>query len=495
MKATSLLRVAMGTGALCLAFTFAPVTAASAAPTAFVPCSSGATGLIAAINAANGSGGGTISLAPGCTYVLTTPNNGENGLPVVLTPISVFGNGATVTGSGAVRIFEVDGPGGNLSLRNITLTGGSASDFGGAIFNSSGTVILNQSVVTGNSAITAGGGIASGTFGPTTATLILNGSLVTNNRSPGTGNFDGSGGGIVNAQGNATLNFSRVSNNFAGGPSGGGIATGNLMGSPGPTSQLTLNFSQVNNNTAPNAGGGGIQNLAGNVAINVSQVDGNTSLNGGGIASGNGAGGGPGGPPPGTASLTLFFSQVNGNTATAPVPAPGPMSGPPIAAGGIANGGNAVINGSEVEGNTATTTSGAGIVNHGTMTLSFTEVSHNTAAGSGGTASGGGIVNANVGPLTGAPVSGILTINFSTVTGNSAGGFGGGILNGLPNPKMPITGTLTMNHSAVIGNSAALGGGGIYSVPGGTVALKFTLVNANHPDNCEPTATIPGCSG
>ena len=245
-------------------------------------------------------GGGTISLAPGCTYALTTPNNGENGLPVVITPISVFGNGATITGSGAVRIFEVDGPGGNLSLRNVTLTGGSASDFGGAIFNSSGTVTLNQSVVTGNSAVTAGGGIASGTFGPTTATLILNGSLVTNNSSPGTGNFDGSGGGIVNAQGNATLNFTRVSNNFAGGPSGGGIATGNLMGSPGPTSQLTLNFSQVNNNTAPNAGGGGIQNLAGNVAINVSQVNGNTSLNGGGIASGNGAGGGPGGPPPGT---------------------------------------------------------------------------------------------------------------------------------------------------------------------------------------------------
>ena len=84
-----------------------------------------------------------------------------------------------------------------------------------------------------------------------------------------------------------------MSNNFAGGAAGGGIASGNYMGSPGPTSQLTLNFSQVNDNTAPNAGGGGIQNLAGNVSINVSQVNGNTSLNGGGIASGNGAGGGP----------------------------------------------------------------------------------------------------------------------------------------------------------------------------------------------------------
>jgi hypothetical protein len=68
----------------------------------------------------------------------------------------VFGNNAMITGSGAVRIFEVDGPSGNLSLQNVTLTGGTASDFGGAIFNSSGTVTLNESVVTGNSAAMAG---------------------------------------------------------------------------------------------------------------------------------------------------------------------------------------------------------------------------------------------------------------------------------------------------------------------------------------------------
>ena len=497
MRLTSLLKMAMGTSAALLVFTVAPAITASAAPPTFVPCASGAAGLIAAVNAANGSGGGTIILAWGCTYALpTTPDNGENGLPVVTTPIAVFGNGATINGSGAVRIFEVDGPGGNLSLRNVTLTGGSVPDFGGAILNSSGTVTLNHSVVTGNSAVNAGGGIASGTFGPNTATLTLNGSLVTNNSSPGDGvqplDGSGSGGGIVNAQGKATLNFTRVSNNFAGGAAGGGIASGNYMSSPGPTSQLTLNFSQVNNNTAPNAGGGGIQNLAGNVAINVSQVNGNTSLNGGGIASGNGAGGGPGGPPPGTSSLTIFFSQVNGNTSTAPVPPP--MTGPPIAAGGIANGGSAFITGSEVENNTATTISGAGIVNHGTMTINWSEVNHNTAAGTGGTASGGGILNASAGPGTNPP-SGVLTINFSQVNGNSAGGFGGGILNGLPSPVMPSTGTLTLNHSQVNGNSAAKGGGGIYSVTGGVVSLTSTSVKGNIIDNCEPISSIAGCTG
>ena len=112
---------------------------ATAAPAATVSCASGQTGLIAAVNAANSAGGGTISLASGCTYNLTAPDNSENGLPVITTRVSVNGNGATVDGNGAVRIFEVD-EGGNLSVQNATLTHGSAGDFGGAIVNMSGTV-------------------------------------------------------------------------------------------------------------------------------------------------------------------------------------------------------------------------------------------------------------------------------------------------------------------------------------------------------------------
>ena len=81
---------------------------------------------------------------------------------------------------------------------------------------------------------------------------------------------------------------------------------------------------------------------------------------------------------------------MNGNTALAPVPVPGPMSGPPIAAGGIANGGVAVLNNTQVNNNTASHTSGGGIVNHGTMTLINSQVNGNTAAGSGVVASGGG---------------------------------------------------------------------------------------------------------
>ena len=386
-----------------------------------------------------------------------------------------------------MRIFEVDGPSGSLWLSNVKLTHGSASDFGGAILNAGGTVSVNQSTIANNTAVTAGGGIASGTFPGTsgTPTLTVNGSWIINNNSPGTGNFDGVGGGIANNHGTVSINGSQINNNTAGGPQGGGIATGNLDGQPGPLASLAVNFTQVNDNTAPNAGGGGIQNLSGVVKINGSQVNGNTSLNGGGIASGNGNGG----TPPNPARLEVNFSQVNDNTATAP---PG-SQGPPIAAGGIANGGTAILNGVEVVGNIALHTSGGGIVNHGTMTLNFTDVSHNKAEGTGGVASGGGIISAQ-----GMGVPTTLTMFLSSVSDNTAGGVGGGIANGLPNPKNPTMslpgGTLNITLSLITENTATLGGGGIFNVQA-PVTLTHTLVFANHPDNCEPTATITGCTG
>ena len=104
---------------------------------------------------------------------------------------------------------------------------------------------------------------------------------------------------------------------------------------------------------------------------------------------------------------------------------------PPIAAGGIANGGNAVLNNTEVDNNTASFTSGGGIVNHGTMTLNKSEVNGNTAAGTGLSASGGGIISAQGPP--GTPIT-TLTLNNSEVNNNRAGGDGGGIANGSPRP-------------------------------------------------------------
>jgi hypothetical protein len=168
------------------------------------------------------------------------------------------------------------------------------------------------------------------------------------------------------------------------------------------------------------------------------------------------------------------------------------MSGPPIAAGGLANGGSAILNQSEVDNNTASHTSGGGIVNHATMTLNHSRVVGNSAAGEGVLSSGGGIVNADGPP--GTPPA-VLTLNQSAVDDNSAGGDGGGIANGIPlgGPMPLVGGQITMNQSEVVGNSA-LHGGGVFN-SGGTVALHNSRIVDNTPDNCEPSGTVPGCIG
>ena len=448
-------------------------------PAAHVSC--GQAALVSAIDAANTAGGGTLKLAHGCDYQLTvSPDSSENGLPPITTQITINGNHATIDGTNSFRDFEVDGPGGSLSARELTITGGFAQDFGGGIANFGGGVTLDHAKVDGNAAVVAGGGIASATFDLSSIpTVTLRHSSVSHNRQTlGASDGGGGGGGIVNVDGTVSLDHTRVNANTAQGGVGGGIASGDYFGEGGQP-VLTLHHSQVNRNVAPNAGGGGIQNLLGTATLSHSQVNGNTSLNGGGIASGNQ------GSPTGTAELKLSHSTVSGNTATA---GPG-GEGPPLAAGGIANGSDAVLNHSKVDHNKAPNGIGAGIVNHGTMSVNRSEVNGNTAAASGFPGSGGGIFNAEGPPGTG---GGILTLDHSRVNHNSAGGSGGGILNGLHMGQILAAGQLTLKHSEVMHNNAAKGGG-IFNADG-TVTLTSSYVTGNHVDNCEPTNTIAGCT-
>jgi hypothetical protein len=179
--------------------------------------------LIAAINAANDEttnpGPDTINLETGCTYTLTVANNVNNGLPIVASEIEINGNGATIRRDSAAPLFRIleVASGAKLTLNSLTITGGRPSavsnfDGGGGILNG-GTLTLNNSSVSGNTA-QFGGGIKS------PGTLALNSSTVS-------GNSAAFGGGIGN-QGTATLNSSTVSDNTANqrgpsGDSGGGI--------------------------------------------------------------------------------------------------------------------------------------------------------------------------------------------------------------------------------------------------------------------------------
>jgi hypothetical protein len=125
--------------------------------------------------------------------------------------------------------------------------------------------------------------------------------------------------------------------------------------------------------------------------------------------------------------------------------------------GGILNDGTLRVTSCTLSGN-ASTGNGGAIDNAGTLAVTNSTLSGNSAAG------GGGIVN-----------EGTLTVTNSTFSGNSASTLGGGIYNYLFS-------TLTVTNSTLSGNSASVLGGGIASF-----FDTFTLADTIIATNTAPT--------
>jgi hypothetical protein len=423
MKTISIVKAALGGAAAILLGGLLAAAPAQASTGKTVPCKTSA--LIAAINAANSSGGAAINLAPLCTYHLTTaasPNAmlGDTGLPAIASRITLNGFRTTIAGNDSTfRILLVTSSG-KLTLNGLTITGGNTPGPGGGIFNLEGTLVLNHSRVTGNASaggmMSAGGGIASGTLGTgPVGTAVLNFSQVDHNTT------SASAGGILNHGGTLILNASKVSDNTAAGGGGGGIASGTGgMGGAG-SSILVVKFSLISGNAAnggPMAGAGGISN-GGTATITASVVAGNTAPGaaGGGILN--------------HGVMTLTASKVTGNSA------PADSAGDQGMGGGIAN-----INLGQVA---------PGAVNGGILTITFSQISGNTASGQ-----GGGIIEATITSSGPAP-GGALTIKFSQITRNKAAA-GGGIF---AVPGSPVTLKVTVVAKNIPDNCAPPG-----AVPG-----------------------------
>ncbi len=122
-------------------------------------------GLVAAIHQVNADGEGTICLAAGGIYNLRRVNNysyGRNGLPAITGDLRVIGNNATITREHRTRAFRFFyvAPQGNLTLENLTLSGGGTWPVfsGGAIYNR-GSVRLTNTRLYHNEARLAGGAV------------------------------------------------------------------------------------------------------------------------------------------------------------------------------------------------------------------------------------------------------------------------------------------------------------------------------------------------
>ncbi|MCP3980534.1 MAG: hypothetical protein GY716_14625 [bacterium] len=223
-----------------------------------------------------GSGSDRIELTAGAT--LTTVNNsggnGDNGLPIVTSPIIVDGGGFTVdrdAGAPSFRFFDV-ASGGSLTLQDLTLSngaglsGGAAQVYygdlvldnvalvgnsallGGAITLESSSLTMTDSTISGNTAGDSGGGIHSYSLVPIAVS-------VTNSTISGNTASGGSGGGIYSSNYDAAVQLvitnSTISGNSSFGPGGGGGVY--LSGASGLSATLT--HTTVLNNFASGSGG------------------------------------------------------------------------------------------------------------------------------------------------------------------------------------------------------------------------------------------------
>ncbi|WP_052090840.1 CSLREA domain-containing protein [Modestobacter caceresii] len=347
--------------------------------------------LRAAVQEANASGGGTIELSKG-TYLLTLRNGdaaGEDDSATgdldIRAEITIKGNGGTVDAQGIDRGFDVL-VGGWLSVRDLTVTGGVAAGTGlpasGGGLRNAGTLEVQRSAITGNSAVRAGGGIEASDGSTTTVSW----SRLSGNS---TGDGPGNGGGLhLTGAGTVDVERSAVTGNTAA-SEGGGLWNSGL-------GTMTVDRSIVVGNTASGAeatmGGGGLFQEAGEsgtLVVTRSAIKDNVA---------DGASGSGGGILNDQGTLLVDRSLISGNSATR-------------AGGGIeANVGTTTLERSLLTGNSTGDSPGNGgglhLTGAGTVDIDRSRVTSNTAA-----AEGGGLWNS---------ATGTMTVTRTAVRGNSA---------------------------------------------------------------------------
>lgn len=393
----------------------------------------------------------------------------------------------------------------SLVTRN-TAAGGNAS--GGGISSSQGTLVIENSQVNDNTAVSSSQSASGGGIFTTQDQVKIINSTIEGNQVSG-GSIVNSGGGIDSQQSTIEMRNSTVSGNSvdartsARGGFGGGIAVNG--------GNVTIIGSHLSNNTVRGSlvSGGALysQNLdspsggvvtVGNITINTSVVSSNTVTGtggalGGGLAAGNG-------------SLTLTTTTVTRNALTS--------SQRFAKGGGIFSGATSTIDESTIADNSATAPAaqygaiGGGIDTQGTLILARTTISANSASSQEGLGAGGGIFaeqttsatdhlsltnctiadnKAQGSPGAGGgfstdtnPNSGI-SIDFCTISGNLASTRAGGIDGDAA--ETPVALTLVLKNSLVAGNLAGTNPdiSGAFVTGGYNLVQRFTGATIDDP--------------
>lgn len=247
--------------------------------TSCVDAADGKCSLRAAVDAANNRNTPVQVLLSNKTYLLTSATALSVTDPAGLTIVGKGASATTISGDGSgilsVSAAAAGDPSAVLFLRGVTLTGGTATD-GGAVYlgdSSAGAVaVLDNDVITANSASGYGGGIYAGDYD----TLYMTNTKVTHNAAPygggiygywldgkfvhctmdansTTASATGYGGGIYGEYGVLEFDGGSISGNSAGDASDTGY------GGAGYDyyAEFDLNGVTVDGNTAADGGEGG----------------------------------------------------------------------------------------------------------------------------------------------------------------------------------------------------------------------------------------------
>ena len=404
-----------------------------------------------------GSGGGIQNVDGGTVevYNSTITNNQANraggGIednssvtPGTLTLMDVtLTNNTTGSAPGNGGGLHITGPG-TAMITNGTASGNVAASEGGGLWNGSGTMTVDGTVIDGNTASGAGADNGGGGIFNAGGTLNVLNATITNNIADGA---SGSGGGILNDMGSLSVSDSELSGNTSM-RAGGGIE----VNSGGGTLDLT-NVDLLNNSTAAAPGNGG--------GLHITGSDDSTIT--GGTASGNVAASEGGGLWNGSGIMTIDGMLIDSNEAQGPDADNG--------GGGVFNNGGTlnIINGTVVSNNLATGTSGSGgglLSTDGDVTITDTSFDANAANRAGGAIE---IIDGNL--LF--DLSEMINNDVNGTAGTPAPGNGGGL---------HLTGNASLieiTNSMILNNAAAREGGGLWNQSGSLMTVETTTIDGN----------------
>lgn len=370
----------------------------------------------------------------------------------VISDVAMAGNTASDKGGAIFNSDDKMGAKGDLTLNNVDLKGNNAN-FGGAIWNE-GKLTVNGGSFEDNTAKSAAGAI----YNAADATLTVDGVTFTNNSSA-------KAGAINNYDGKVTISDSTFKGNDAGKSMGGAVT--NTSGSAPGKSIITITGSTFESNTAGNGGavwngtygkvtitdstfkdnkalakdgqgqGGAITNANAMTITGGSFANNTANYSGGAIYNGAHA-------APGKASLTIDGTTFTGNsvTATYSKDSTDPKKDN-IAGGAIFNdtGAKLDVKNATFTDNTSSLKGGAIFNRDGEVAITNSTFKNNSVP----TSAGGAVLNES--GDTSKP--GTITITGSTFEGNKAGN-GGAVWNG-------FDGTVNITGSTFKGNTAVAG--------------------------------------